>query len=161
MFGDDLTKSKIPVTKQLIEIYKRYRPAAVVGVQEVPWEEVSLYGTVKYKPGTKYNQIESMTEKADKDHASTNMAQFGRFIFSHKVIDEIKSTPLGKDSELWVADMLNRLARKDAVIAQPIEGRWLTTGDPLHFLKATIEFALDRPDLKEDFKNYLKSLNLQ
>lgn len=160
MFGDDLTKSKVPVTKQLIDVYKKYKPAAVVGVQEVPWEEVSLYGTVKYKTGTKINQIDALVEKADKDHAYTNMAQFGRFVFSHKIIDEIKKTSTGKDGELWVADMLNRLAQKDVVIAQPIEGKWLTTGDPLHFLKATIEFALDRPDLKYKFREYLKSLNL-
>ena len=160
MFGDDLTKSRVPVIKQLIDVYKKCKPAAIVGVQKVPWEEVHLYGTVKYKEGTLINQIEAIVEKADREHAYSNLAQFGRYVFSPKVISEIKQTPPGKDGELWVTDTINRLAQKDKVIAQPIEGKWLTTGDPLHFLKATIEFALDRPDLSENFRSYLKSLNL-
>lgn len=161
MFGDDLVKAKVPATKQLIDIYQKYAPAAVVAVQEMPWEEIHLYGSVKYKKGTNINQVEALIEKAKRQEAYSQMAVFGRFIFSPRVLEEIKKTPQGKDSELWVADMLNRLAKKNVVIASPIEGKWLTTGDPLHFLKATVEFALERPELGTDFKNYLKSLELK
>lgn len=160
MFGDDLVMAKVPATKQLIDVYQKLKPAAILAVQETPWEEIHLYGSVKYKESTKINQIESLVEKADRDHAHSNMAQFGRFVFSYKVIEEIQKTPLGKGDELWIADMLNGLAKKDVVIAQPIKGKWLTTGDPLHYLKATVEFALDRADLSLDFRHYLKTLNL-
>lgn len=160
MFGDDLVKAKVPATKQLIETFYKYNPAAVLAVQEVPWEEIHLYGSVKYKKGTKINQIEALIEKADREHAPSNMAEFGRFVFSYKVIEEIEKTPLGKDGELWIPDMLNSLAQKNLVIAQPIKGKWLTTGDPLRYLRATVEFALTRPDLGPDFRAYLKSLKL-
>lgn len=160
MFGDDLVQAKVPSVKQLIDIYEKHHPAAVLAVQEVPWEVVDRYGTVHYKRGTRINQIDRLVEKAKVEDAPSNMAQFGRFVFSHKVIETLEKTPTGKDNELWVADTLNKLAKKDLVIAQSIKGKWLTTGDPLNYLKATVEFALDRPDLGKPFKEYLQSLNL-
>ncbi|MDP2860475.1 MAG: sugar phosphate nucleotidyltransferase [bacterium] len=158
MFGDDLVRSKVPATKQLMDVFKLHRPAAVLAVQEVPWEEIRLYGSIKYKQNTKINQIEALVEKAERTKAYSNLAVFGRFVFSYKVIEEAQKTPLGRGNELWVADILNRLAQKDVVIAQPIDGKWLTTGDPLHFLKATVEFALERPDLGREFHDYLKTV---
>ena len=160
MFGDDLVRAKVPATKQLIDVFQKHQPAAILAVQKTPWEEIHRYASVRYKKGTKINQIEAIVEKADRDHAYSNMAQFGRFVFSYKAIEEIEKTPTGKDDELWLTDMNNRLAQKDVVIAQPIQGHWLTTGDPLNYLKATVEFALDRPDLGRDFRQYLKSLSL-
>lgn len=160
MFGDDLVKAKVPATKQLMDKYWEFQPSAILGVQEVPWEMVNIGGTVKYKEGTKINQIEGIIEKADKDHAFSNMLQYGRFVFSRAVIDEAANTPLGKGGELWVTDVLNSLAQKSVVIAQQIEGKWMTTGDPLNFIKATIEYALDRDDLKEPLTAYLKDLKI-
>lgn len=160
MFGDDLVQAKVPAVKQLIKVYEQHHPAAVLAVQEVPWEVVDRYGTVHYKKGTRINQIDGLVEKAPRDKAPSNMAQFGRFIFSYKVIETLKKTPTGKDNELWVADTLNKLAKKALVIAQPIEGKWLTTGDPLNYLKATVEYALARPDLAAPFGQYLRSLKL-
>lgn len=160
MFGDDLVLSEIPGTKQLIQIYKRHRADVVLGVQEVPWEEIDRYASVKYKKDTTINQVEDLVEKADKDHAFSNLAQFGRFVFSRRVIDEALVTPRGKDGELWIADVIRRMTKDRIVIAQPIDGKWLTTGDPLAFIKATVEFALSREDLKADVKQYLQGLSL-
>lgn len=158
MFGDDLVKSITPATKQLIDIFDKEKPTAVLGVQEVPWSEIHRYGSVKYKVKTENNEIECLIEKADKDSAPSNMAQYGRYVFSRKVIDETEKTSLGKDNELWMADVLNNLAKTDKIIAQPVDGKWLTTGDPLNYLKATVEYALERDDLKDDFKKYLQEL---
>ena len=91
----------------------------------------------------------------------SNMAQFGRFVFSYDVIREAKKTQLGKDNELWIADILNNMAKKGKkVIAQPIEGEWLTTGDPLMYMKAQVRFALERKDIGKDFADFLKSVKL-
>lgn len=156
MFGDDLVRSKVPAVKQLIGVFQKENPTAVLGVQETPWEEVDRYATVEYMKNTKNNQIVQILEKMPRDQALSNMAQFGRFIFSYDVVKEAQKTPLGKGGELWVADILNRIAKKRVVIAQPIEGEWLTTGDPLNYLKTTVKFALDRKDLGEDFKEFLQ-----
>ncbi len=157
MFGDDLTISDIPVTKQLIDVYKKENPAVVLGVQEVPDSEVERYGTVKYKDKTKNYEIEAGYEKLPVKDAPSNMAQFGRFVFSYKMIEEAKKTALGKDNELWVIDVINSLAQKgEKVIAQPIDGEWYTTGDPLRYLKTSVEFAIRRDDIGPEFCDYLK-----
>ena len=156
IFADDLVRSKVPAIKQLIEVFQKEKPAAILGVQETPWEEVDRYATVEYLKSTKNNQIVQILEKMPRNQALSNMAQFGRFVFSYDVVKEAQKTPLGKGGELWVADVLNRLAKKSVVIAQPIKGEWLTTGDPLNYLKTTVKFALDRKDLGEDFKEFLQ-----
>ncbi len=157
MFGDDLTISDTPVTKQLIDVYEKENPKVVLGVQEVPDSEVERYGTVKYKDESKNYEVECGYEKLPPEEAPSNMAQFGRFVFSHDVIKEAVKTPTGKDNELWVMDIINSLAQSGKkVIAQPIEGTWHTTGDPLRYLKTSVEFALKRDDIGKEFKEYLK-----
>jgi len=84
------------------------------------------------------------------------MAQFGRFILTWKVIEVLREQKLGKGGELWLADALNTLAKKEIVIAQPIEGDWLTTGDPLSWLKTNIEFALEKKEFKKELLGFLK-----
>lgn len=161
LFGDDMTLADTPVVKQLISVYERYQPSAVLAVQEVPDDEVNRYGTVKYKENSEVPYaIELGLEKLPVGEAPSNMAQFGRFIFTRDVIDEAQKVHTGKDGELWIIDLLNALAQQGkTVIGQPIQGEWLTTGDPLRYLKATVQFALNRADLSADFKKYLQSLN--
>lgn len=162
MFGDDMTLAETPVTKQLITIYEKYNPSAILAVQEVSDEDVPRYGTVKYKENSDIpNAIELGLEKLPVGEAPSNKAQFGRFVFTKDVLDEATKVTTGKDGELWVIDLLNSLAQQGkTVIAQPIEGEWLTTGDPLRYLKATVEFALDREEYAKDFRKYLQSLDL-
>jgi len=164
MFGDDLVKSHIPCTKQLMNIFYKYEPIALLAVQKTPKKEIERYGTVKYKKGTRINQIEAILEKLPPEKAPSDMAQFGRFIFTPQVIriaqKHLQNKRFGKDNELWVADILNDLAKKNKVIAQPIKGKWMTTGDPLHYMQTMVEFALDREDIGLDFAQYLKSLKI-
>ncbi len=157
MFGDDLTLSDTPVTKQLIDVYQKENPTAVLGVQKVPDEEVERYGTVEYKDESKNYEMKAGYEKLPLEKAPSNMAQFGRFVFSYDVVKKANETLPGKDNELWVMDILNSLAQEGKkVIAQPIKGKWHTTGDPLRYLKTSIEFALRRDDIGKDLEKYLR-----
>jgi UTP--glucose-1-phosphate uridylyltransferase len=157
LFGDDIVKSKIPATKQLMVVWRKYRPSAILGVQEVPWLEIHKYASIKYKKRAKIpNQAQEILEKLPADRAPSNMAQFGRFILTWRVIEVLKGQKLGKGGELWLADALNNLAKKEVVIAQPIKGKWLTTGDPLSWLKTNIEFALEKKEMKEELLGFLK-----
>jgi UTP--glucose-1-phosphate uridylyltransferase len=162
MFGDDmtLTNSKKPVTKQLIDVYNKQNADIVVAVQEVPWDEVNKYGVVGYKKTATYKyEIDEQIEKPAKEKAPSNMAVFGRYVFNYDIIRETEKTSLGVGNELWVTDAVNSLAKKGKkVIAQPIDGEWVTTGDPLNYIKATIKFGLNRPDLADDIKAILNSL---
>ena len=160
MFGDDLTISKKPVTRQLIDVFYNNSPSAVLAVQEVPDSDVERYGTVKYKNKETNYEISTILEKMPLGKNPSNMAQFGRFVFSYDVIKEVKNTSTGKDNELWITDVLNNLAQSGKkVIAQPIEGKWLTTGDPLRYMQTQVLFALERSDIGKDFSEFLKNLD--
>jgi len=162
MFGDDMTIAKTPVTKQMIDVFEREQPTGVLAVQEMPDSEVHKYGTVRYKTDGKYKyEIDELIEKAPLGKNPSNMCQFGRFVFSYKYIEEAEKLQTGLGGELWIADMNNNLAKQgERIIAQPIDGEWLTTGDPLAFLKTTIRFALEREALSKDLRNYFKELRL-
>lgn len=164
MFGDDLVKSQIPCTKQLINIFHKVNPVAILAVQKTPEAEINRYATVRYKKDTKIYQIDEVLEKMPVGKAPSNMAQFGRFIFTYKVIqvaiEHLKTKKFGKDNELWVADLLNELAKTNKVIAQPIQGKWMTTGDPLRYIQTMVEYALDRKDIGPEFAQFLKNLAL-
>lgn len=160
MFGDDVVKSDVPCAKQLIDAYYKYQPAAVIAVQEVPAHEISRYGAAKLKPGTDRNELEYIVEKPSPGEAPSNLAQLGRFVLSYKTIEVLEDITVGKGDELWLTDAIDRLAASDSVIVHPIEGKWFTTGDPLRFLKTTVEFALDRPDIGAEFASYLRGLDL-
>jgi len=157
LFGDDIVKSKVPAIKQLMTVWQKYQPAAVLGVQQVPWSEIHKYASIKYKKRAKIpNQAQEILEKLPADEAPSRMAQFGRFILNWKILEVLKKQKLGKGGELWLADALNALAKKEIVIAQPIKGTWLTTGDPLSWLKTNIEFALEKKEMKKELLGFLE-----
>ncbi len=164
MFGDDMTLSpkNNNVSKQIIDIYYQHKPTAVMAVQEVAWDEVNRYGVVEYKKNSKNKyEVKKEYEKLPPEKAPSNMAVFGRYVFDFDVIRGARKTLPGEGKELWITDILNNLINNGKkVIAQPIDGEWLTTGDPLRYMKAQVRFALEREDIGNEFKNYLKSLKL-
>lgn len=158
MFGDDLMLSKVPVTKQLMDIYYKYNPTAVVSAQDIPWEEVEKFGTIKYKknPKTKY-EIEKICEKLPSGKAPSNTMVTARFILSHGIIKAAEKTKTGKGNELWLTDILNQAIQSGKkVLACPFEGRCLIIGEPLTYLKTTLKIAMERDDLKDDLKKFIK-----
>jgi UTP--glucose-1-phosphate uridylyltransferase len=163
MFGDDLVMAKTPCIKQLIDFSNKKNGAAVVAVQEVPWEEVNRYGVWELAPGSA-DRVTNAVEKPDRDKAPSNLAQFGRFVLNHKIVDILEekftTNNLGKDGELWLTDALIEYAAKKPIYAKRIDGRWMTTGDPLRYMQTQVEFALNRADIGEDFKRFLKKLDL-
>jgi UTP--glucose-1-phosphate uridylyltransferase len=160
MFGDDVVQSDVPCTKQLIDVFHQHRPAGVLAVQEVPHSDVNRYGVPKLKEGSDRNELEYIVEKPAPAYAPSNLAQLGRFVFSRKIIDILENLTVGKGGELWLTDAIDRLAETDSVLVHIIEGKWFTTGDPLRFLKTTVELALDRPDIGREFAAYLRGLDL-
>lgn len=162
MFGDDITISngEIPVTKQLMDTYEKYQPASILAVQEVPDSDVHKYGTVKYIQNSEIPYaIDELLEKMPLGQNPSNMAQFGRFVFSYDMILEAQKIQTGLNDELWISDMQNNLAKQGKlVIAQPVNGEWMTTGDPLNYLKTTLRLAMDRKDLSKDLLKYMQEL---
>ncbi|MCK5591916.1 MAG: UTP--glucose-1-phosphate uridylyltransferase, partial [Candidatus Pacebacteria bacterium] len=155
VWGDDLVKSKVSFTKQMIDDYNK-SGSLMIGVQEVPKDQVDRYGIVKLKPGTM--RIEDIIEKPDIKKAPSCLADFGRMILNQEIIDVLKKTSLGKGNELWIVDAIRTYIKNGGEFyAKEVEdGKWLTTGDPLNYLKSTLEYALDRDDISKEIKSYLK-----
>jgi len=155
-FGDDLVKSKISFTKQMINEYEK-KLCPIIGVQEVLNEDLHKYGIVKLKKSTM--QITDIIEKPSMDTAPSNLAEFGRMILNQKIIDILKNTALGKDNELWIVDAIKTYVKRgNKIIAKKVEnGEWLTTGDPFNYLKTSLKYAFDRKDIGNDLKNFLKN----
>jgi UTP--glucose-1-phosphate uridylyltransferase len=155
IWGDDLVKSRIPFAKQMIEDYKHHGHL-MIGVQKVPKEVVNQYGIVKLREGTM--EIEDIIEKPSVDKAPSQLADFGRMILNQDIIDILRDTPLGKANELWIVDAIRSYVNNGGVfLAKEVEGgEWLTTGDPLNYLKAILKYALDREDIGKDLKKFIK-----
>ncbi|MFC1790745.1 sugar phosphate nucleotidyltransferase, partial [Patescibacteria group bacterium] len=149
-YGDDLVLEKPPGSflKLLIKTFEKYQADEVMAAAEVPWSEVSRYGSVRYRQGSPIPyQIETIEEALPAGQAPSNMVQFGRFVLSPKVVAVLeKQAPRGaavgsNKKELLFTDTGKTLAHNGIVIAQPIKnGKWLTTGDPERWLKTNLEF---------------------
>ncbi len=157
VWGDDLVKSKVSFTKQMIEDYEK-NGKLMIGVQQVPKEVVSRYGIVKLREGT--NEIEDIIEKPSIEEAPSQLADFGRMILDQNFINILRETALGKGNELWVTDAIKTYVKSGGIfLAKELkDGDWLTTGDPLNYLKATLAYAFDREELREDLDQYINKL---
>ena len=162
-FGDDLVKSKVSFTKSMIESYEKVQKP-MIAVQEMPDEVLYRYGIVAPKKGEKMKdgliQISGIIEKPEPDEAPSNLADFGRMILDQDIIDVLRETELGKDNELWIVDAITKYIDKGGEFyAKKVEeGEWLTTGDPLNFVRATLKYAIERDDIGKDVMEYMKEL---
>ena len=164
MFGDDLTVEKDVgrYLKKMITAFESHSPAVVVSVKDVGPIEIVRYGSAKYLDDPKYpHRISGMYEKLPASEAPSFFAQGGRFVVDAAKLWPVLSTQsTGKGNELWFADAVNTLAAKDVVIteATDTESDWMTTGDPLRWLKANICIALNDPNISVDLKGFIQKL---
>lgn len=164
LLGDDVvyadaTKGQQPALRQLIDIYDAYG-GSVLGCQQVAPEKVSSYGIVAGKEiaDSKLLKVSDMIEKPELSEAPSNIAVLGRYIISPTIFELLEHTAPGKGGEVQLTDALKQLALVEPVWAYCFEGKRYDVGDKLGFLKATVEFALRRPDLGGPFRAYLEEL---
>jgi len=157
VWGDDLVKSNISFTKQMIEDYEK-NGKLMIGVQEVPLEVVNRYGIVKLKKDT--NEIEDIVEKPSIEETPSRLADFGRMILDQNFIDVLRKTSLGKGKELWITDAIKKYIQDGGIfLAKELkDGQWLTTGDPLNYLKATFLYAIEREDIGKEISEYCQEI---
>ncbi|OEF99778.1 UTP--glucose-1-phosphate uridylyltransferase [Vulcanibacillus modesticaldus] len=155
LLGDDIVHGDKPCLKQLIEAYDEYK-TTILGVQEVAKEDVSKYGIVegKHIEGRVY-KVNDLVEKPSVEEAPSNVAILGRYILNPAIFEILEHTKPGKGGEIQLTDALKELAHREAMYAYNFEGKRYDVGNKLGFLEATVEFALRREDLREDFLNYL------
>jgi len=156
LLGDDVMVSNPPAIKQLMDVFDRYR-CSVLGVQKVAREDVNKYGIIggrEIEEGT--FKVDTLIEKPSVEEAPSCFAITGRYILTPGIFEALRKTPPGRGGEIQLTDGINILGEREAIYAKVMEGRRYDTGSKLGFLEATVDFALERDDLKDSFLEMLK-----
>lgn len=157
LLGDDIVDASTPCLKQMIDAYDEYK-TTVLGVQEVAKENVDKYGILDVKHiEDRVYKVKDMVEKPSIEEAPSNIAILGRYIITPEIFNILENQAPGKGGEIQLTDALQTLATKEAIYAYNFEGRRYDVGDKLGFLEATVDFALKRPELRDEFIEFLKT----
>lgn len=160
LLPDNVIEARIPVTRQLLEVYQRYH-CSIIAVERVAEGELQSHGVIEPRQvADRVFEVLSLVEKPEPDEAPSNLGVIGRYILTPEVFQALKSTPLGKGGEVQLTDGLGLLLRQQPIYAYEFEGKRYDAGTPLKFLKTSVELALHRPDIGAEFREYLKSLKL-
>jgi len=155
LLGDSVMKSSIPVTQQLIDTYEQYQ-CSVLGVETVPREKVSRYGILGGKEISDHiMEVTRLIEKPRPSQAPSNLAIAARYILTPEIYQAIEETPKGKNDEIQITDALKILMKREKIVAYRFEGRRYDIGNKLDYLKATIEFALQRDEFEKDLLEFI------
>lgn len=158
LYGDDVIFSKEPVCKQLIRAYEQTGKGCL-GVQQVPLSDISKYCSLKVEPlQDNYYTCTDMIEKPTPDKVMSQFSILGRCLLPPEIFDIIDQTPPGAGGEIQLTDAMRQLAQSQGMVAVDYEGRRYDMGNKLGIMEAQVEAALQHPDLKDDFRAYLKKI---
>ncbi|MEO0345626.1 MAG: UTP--glucose-1-phosphate uridylyltransferase GalU [Pseudomonadota bacterium] len=158
--ADDLIHSQEPCLKQMAD-FREEHGGSVLGAQRVPREQTGSYGIVDIgdaDPGAgEGGRIRHMVEKPDPDDAPSDLAVVGRYLLEPEIFEKLETTGRGAGGEIQLTDGIAALLKEQAVYAMPFEGRRYDCGSKLGYLQATVELALEHPELGDRFRAYLDS----
>jgi UTP--glucose-1-phosphate uridylyltransferase len=158
MLGDDIMFDEARLLRSMLDVYERYG-RSVVAVMEVPRKDISSYGCVT--PETVEEdlvRVRSIVEKPKPEEAPSNLAVIGRYVFTPEIFDAIDRIQPGAGGELQLTDAIGLLLETQTVFGKTFETGRYDIGKKIDFLRATVELALDRPDLGAEFKAFLADL---
>lgn len=163
LWGDEFIYSHPPRLAQMIEVYEKYGGIVISGVKIDKKEDLKRYGIadLEHVEGN-VSKIKSIVEKPDPEEAPSNLATHGAYIVPPEIFGALKSLKPGKGGEIWLTDAINLLKDEGVpVYAVEIENaKYYDTGNKLEYMKTVVDLALEHPDISEEFKKYLKSLDL-
>ncbi|MDO4793000.1 MAG: UTP--glucose-1-phosphate uridylyltransferase GalU [Filifactor alocis] len=161
LLGDDIVDAKTPCLKQLIDAYDDYG-AAILGVKEVEETEVDKYGIVDgLKRSDNLYEVSDLVEKPEIGKAPSNVAILGRYIITPRIFEILENTAPGKNGEIQLTDALRTLLKEEKMYAYIFEGKRYDIGDKAGFIEATIDFALQREELRDKILAILKDRALR
>ncbi|QJD85147.1 UTP--glucose-1-phosphate uridylyltransferase GalU [Cohnella herbarum] len=160
LLGDDIVQSDdVPCLKQMMDVYDEVQ-SSVLAVKKVSEAEVSRYGIVDPDPaggdGDRILKVRGVVEKPAPKDAPSNVAIIGRYILTPAIFDILENQETGAGGEVQLTDAIYRLMRDESVYAYKFRGTRYDTGEKLGYLKTIIDFALERPDLKDEVRAYLE-----
>jgi UTP--glucose-1-phosphate uridylyltransferase len=160
LLADDIVDAETPALKQMIDVFEKY-DAPVIATMQVEGEAISRFGVIdaeEIEPNV--FKIRDMVEKPAFADAPSDLAIIGRYIFTPDIFDAIEKTEPGAGGEIQITDAMRSLLKQRPFYAVKLDGTRHDAGDKLGFLIATVEFALKREDLSEEFREYLRGLKL-
>ncbi len=158
LLPDDIIDSRVPALKQMLKVYEQ-RKTNIVAVEQVSYQDTIKYGIIEPKEiSARLYQVLSLVEKPEPQKALSNLGIVGRYILAPQIFDALKATPPGKSGEIQLTDALQLLLKQQEIDAYEFEGVRYDTGAPLGWLKATVAFALNHPEIGPQLKAYLRQL---
>ncbi len=156
LLGDDLVLGETPCLKEMVSLHEK-TGRSVVGVKKVSEAEIPGFGIIDFERNGDEMEILDFVEKPAIEDAPSEFAVLGRYILKPEIFGILECTPKTPDREIQLTEALRTLNKRDRILAYEVPGQWLTIGDKMNYLKAITEFALHRPDTREQFLSYLKS----
>jgi len=157
ILADDLLTGSPPVLDQMIKIFQHYR-CSIIGVEKISPEQSRSYGVID---GKKWNdnifQLANIVEKPAPENAPSNMGVVGRYVLTANIFSQIRQLNPGAGGEYQLTDAIQSLIQKEQVLAYEYEGIRYDCGSKLGYLKATVEFALNHPEVGAEFAEFLKN----
>jgi UTP--glucose-1-phosphate uridylyltransferase len=160
ILGDDVIDANPPALRQMIDVFQDVQ-GPVLAIEQVPRDDVSAYGIIdadEIRPGV--YRIKDLVEKPPRNEAPSDLAIIGRYILTPDIFPALKATVSDRTGEIQLTNGLRHLLKSRPVFGCKIDGARHDTGNKLGFLKAVVYFALRRPDLGEQFRTYLKGIDL-
>jgi len=158
LLGDDIMVDDSKLLKSMLDVYERYG-RSVVAVLEVAREDIRNYGCVSPEAMEEsLVRIRSIVEKPKPEDAPSNLAVIGRYVFTPEIFDALDRITPGAGGELQLTDAISLLLQTQTVFGYAFETGRYDIGKKIDFLRATVELALDRPDLGDEFKTFLADL---
>jgi len=158
LLSDDLIEAPVPCLRQLMEIFAEKRES-VLALRRVPEDQVRRYGIVQGKELTKgLYEVENMMEKPQPHETPSRLAIIGRYILRPEIFSLLENVTPGKGGEIQLTDGISKLARQKKVYGYEFEGEHYDIGDKFGFVRATVAYALKRPELKEQTREYLQAV---
>jgi len=155
ILADDLLDGSQPVIKQMIDVFDHYH-SSVVGVEEIPLADTRSYGIVDGKEWEDaVIKMSAIVEKPAPEVAPSNIGVVGRYVLKPRIFKHLRDLRPGSGGELQLTDAIQSLLSEEQVLAYKYDGIRYDCGSKLGYLKATVEFALRHPEVREEFARYL------
>jgi UTP--glucose-1-phosphate uridylyltransferase len=159
ILADDLLTGQPPVLKQMVDVYQHYR-CSVIGIETIEKEQSRSYGVIAGKKwDDKLYKLSGIIEKPAPEDAPSNLGVVGRYVLSPNIFEHIRNLKPGAGGEYQLTDALQSLLQKEQILAYQYDGVRYDCGSKIGYLKATVEFALNHPEVRDEFAKFLKEKN--
>jgi UTP--glucose-1-phosphate uridylyltransferase len=158
ILADDLIDATPPVLRQMTEVFERHQ-SPMIAVQEIPPEQSLQYGMVKVEPVTTgLDRILRIVEKPKPEAAPSNLGVVGRYILTPRIFHHLAHATPGAGSEIQLTDAISALLAEDRVLAYRFKGTRYDCGSKLGYLKATVAYGRQHPEVGKAFDDFLHTL---